>query len=214
MRCEWSYAFSFIADATTTGYVSLHEINVRFDRLPAQLKPALSQTFAKHKHDGAWPPKRDRTSDYILATCEVLAGQDQWGMSTRETFLVQTGEGTHAKWAIEWQAIGKAVKRSLVEAVIRDKLGDTAIRCWRIMEAKGKLDEKHVRFAFPVFRACARGPLTCFYLAGRPSGVPFGQRRARSPRPPLGCRSHRAAGGPPLGRPRADAHNLPLVRRL
>ncbi|GAA6003872.1 DNA-directed RNA polymerase III subunit C82 [Rhodotorula paludigena] len=140
---------TFRMDEVKSRYVSLHEINVRFDRLPAQLKPALSQTFAKHKHDGAWPPKRDRTSDYILATCEVLAGQDQWGMSTRETFLVQTGEGTHAKWAIEWQAIGKAVKRSLVEAVIRDKLGDTAIRCWRIMEAKGKLDEKHVaRLAF------------------------------------------------------------------
>ncbi|GAA5820142.1 hypothetical protein JCM3770_005389 [Rhodotorula araucariae] len=129
--------------------VSLHEINTRFDRLPAHLKPALSQTFAKHKQDGAWPPKRDRTSDYILAICEVLSGQDQWGMSTREMFLLQQGEGTHAKWAVNWTQLGRAMKRSLVEAVIRDKLGETAIRCWRIMEAKGKLDEKHVaRLAF------------------------------------------------------------------
>lgn len=125
--------------------VSLHEINTRFDRLPASAKPALSQTFAKHKHDAAWPPKRDRTSDYILAVCEVLSGQDQWGMTTREMFLLQQGEGTHAKWSVNWTQLGRAMKRSLVEAVIRDKLGDTAIRCWRIMEAKGKLDEKHVR---------------------------------------------------------------------
>ncbi|TNY22295.1 hypothetical protein DMC30DRAFT_445354 [Rhodotorula diobovata] len=129
--------------------VSLHEINTRFDRLPATAKPALSQTFAKHKHDAAWPPKRDRTSDYILAVCEVLSGQDQWGMTTREMFLLQQGEGTHAKWSVNWTQLGRAMKRSLVEAVIRDKLGDAAIRCWRIMEAKGKLDEKHVaRLAF------------------------------------------------------------------
>ncbi|GAA5849254.1 hypothetical protein JCM9279_006427 [Rhodotorula babjevae] len=129
--------------------VSLHEINTRFDHLPAQHKPALSQTFAKHKDDRAWPPKRDRTADYILAICEVLSGQDQWGMTTREMFLLQQGEGTHAKWAVNWTQLGRAMKRSLVEAVIRDKLGDSAIRCWRIMEAKGKLDEKHVaRLAF------------------------------------------------------------------
>jgi hypothetical protein len=29
--------------------------------------------------------------------------------------------------------------------MIEDKLGQVAIRCWRILEAKGKLDEKHVR---------------------------------------------------------------------
>ncbi|BGP52385.1 RNA polymerase III subunit C82 [Rhodotorula kratochvilovae] len=129
--------------------VSLHEISTRFDRLPAAQKPALSQTFAKLKADTSWPPKRDRTSDYLLAVCEVLSGQDQWGMSTREMFLLQQGEGTHAKWAVNWTQLGRAMKRSLVEAVIRDKLGEKAIRCWRIMEAKGKLDEKHVaRLAF------------------------------------------------------------------
>lgn len=63
---------------------------------------------------------------------------------------MQQGESTHAKWAVDWAMLGKAMKRSLVEAVIRDKLGDKAIRCWRILEAKGKLEEKHVR-ARPVF---------------------------------------------------------------
>ncbi|BGP28188.1 RNA polymerase III subunit C82 [Rhodotorula toruloides] len=130
-------------------FVSLHEINKVFDRLPESSKPDLSQTFAKHKQDSSWPPKRDRSGDYILAVCEVLSGLDQWGVSTREHFLMQQGEGSHAKWAVDWRTLGKAMKRSLVEAVVRDKLGEHAIRCWRILEAKGKLDEKHLaRLAF------------------------------------------------------------------
>ncbi|GAA5858235.1 hypothetical protein JCM8547_005703 [Rhodosporidiobolus lusitaniae] len=129
--------------------VSLHEINTYFDRLPASQKPDLSQTFSKQKLDSSWPPKRSRSSDFILATCEVLSGQDQWGMSTREMFLLQQGEGSHAKWSVNWSTLGRAMKRALVEAVIEEKLGKHAIRCWRILEAKGKLDEKHLaRLAF------------------------------------------------------------------
>ncbi|GAA5887165.1 hypothetical protein JCM6882_009470 [Rhodosporidiobolus microsporus] len=133
----------------TSRAVSLHEINTYFDRLPSSQKPDLSQTFSAHKRDPTWPPKRQRSSDFILAICEVLSGQDQWGMSTREMFLLQQGEGSHAKWAVNWALLGRAMKRALVEALIKEKLGQHAIRCWRIMEAKGKLDEKHLaRLAF------------------------------------------------------------------
>jgi DNA-directed RNA polymerase III subunit RPC3 len=131
----------------SSGAVSLHEINTFFDRLPASEKPDLSHTFSKHKHDSTWPPKRSRSSDFILATCEVLSGLDQWGMSTREQILLQQGEGTHAKWVVNFGTLGKAMKRALVESLIKEKLGQTAIRCWRIMDAKGKLDEKHVRLS-------------------------------------------------------------------
>lgn len=130
------------------GPVSLHQISQYYERL--KHKPDLSAALAKHKHDPSWPPSAKRGSspragDYILATCEVLSGLDRWGISTRETLLMQQGESTHAKWAVDWAMLGKAMKRSLVEAIIRDKLGDKAIRCWRILEAKGKLEEKHVR---------------------------------------------------------------------
>lgn len=128
---------------TQTGPISLHEINTYYDRLAD--KPDLSHTLAKHKSDHSWPPKRERAGDFILATCEVLSGLDRWGLSTQETFLQQQGESTHAKWVVDWSSLGKAMKRSLVEAIIRDKLGEKAIRCWRILEAKGKLEEKHVR---------------------------------------------------------------------
>lgn len=136
---------------TSAGPVSLHQISQYYERL--KHKPDLSAALAKHKHDPSWPPSSSsskrgsspRAGDYILATCEVLSGLDRWGISTQETLLMQQGESTHAKWAVDWAMLGKAMKRSLVEAVIRDKLGDKAIRCWRILEAKGKLEEKHVR---------------------------------------------------------------------
>lgn len=159
--------------AKLSGPVSLHQISQYYERL--KQKPDLSSALAKHKHDPSWPPSSSsskrgsspRAGDYILATCEVLSGLDRWGISTQETLLMQQGESTHAKWAIDWAMLGKAMKRSLVEAVIRDKLGDKAIRCWRILEAKGKLEEKHVRARwfplFPFFSALTLASL-CFLL--------------------------------------------------
>ncbi|GAA5993119.1 hypothetical protein JCM10908_001298 [Rhodotorula pacifica] len=99
--------------------VSLHAINTHYDRF--KNKPELSFALAKYKHDSAWPPKRgERAGDFILATCEVLSGLDRWGISTSETLLMQSGESTHAKWSIDWTMLSKAMKRSLVEAIIRD----------------------------------------------------------------------------------------------
>lgn len=40
------------------------------------------------------------------------------------------------------------MKRVLVEAMIENSLDRTAIRCWRIIEGKGKLEEKHVSEVF------------------------------------------------------------------
>lgn len=36
------------------------------------------------------------------------------------------------------------MKKSLVEATIKSKLDGAALLCWRILQDKGKLDEKHV----------------------------------------------------------------------
>ncbi|TKA53401.1 hypothetical protein B0A53_04387 [Rhodotorula sp. CCFEE 5036] len=168
--------------------VSLHQISQYYERL--KHKPDLSAALAKHKHDPSWPPSSSsskrgsspRAGDYILATCEVLSGLDRWGISTQETLLMQQGESTHAKWAVDWAMLGKAMKRSLVEAVIRDKLGDKAIRCWRILEAKGKLEEKHLaRLAFlPVKEA--REVLSQLSSAGliEPQEIPRSADRAPS----------------------------------
>ncbi|GAA5949208.1 hypothetical protein JCM3765_003331 [Sporobolomyces pararoseus] len=134
--------------------VSLSEINRAYDALQRDQPHRyldVSRAFALTSlpGDDAFPPTKKKSITYILHICEVLAGQDQWGMATREMFLQQESEGQHAKWRVDYSALGRAMKRATVEAIIRDKLGDKELRCWRIMEAKGKLDEKHVaRLAF------------------------------------------------------------------
>ncbi|GAA5898407.1 DNA-directed RNA polymerase III subunit C82 [Sporobolomyces salmoneus] len=134
--------------------VSLSEINRAYDALqrdhPSRYLD-VSRAFPSSSlpGDDAFPPSKKKSITYILHICEVLAGLDQWGLSTRESFLQQTGEGQHAAWTVNYANLGKEMKRCTVEGIIRDKLGDKELRCWRIMEAKGKLDEKHVaRLAF------------------------------------------------------------------
>ncbi|GAA6015845.1 hypothetical protein JCM11491_007206 [Sporobolomyces phaffii] len=134
--------------------VSLSEISRAYDALQRD-QPSrcldVSRAFPPKSIDGdhAFPPAKKKAITFILHICEVLAGLDQWGMSTRAMFLEQEGEGQHAKWRVNYGALGQAMKRATVESIIRDKLGDKELRCWRIMEAKGKLDEKHVaRLAF------------------------------------------------------------------
>lgn len=85
-----------------------------------------------------------KEGDLIAEICYILAGADHQGMSGSGTFLNQTGDGIGARWSVHYDVLGGWMKRSLVEAMIKDKLGEVAIRCWRILEAKGKLDEKHV----------------------------------------------------------------------
>ncbi|GAA5876499.1 hypothetical protein JCM16303_003556 [Sporobolomyces ruberrimus] len=134
--------------------VTLSEINRAYDALQRDQPHRyldVSRAFASTSLPGdeAFPPAKKKSITYILHICEVLAGLDQWGMSTREMFLQQEGDGQHAKWTVNYEALGKAMKRATVESIIRDKLGDKELRCWRIMEARGKLDEKHVaRLAF------------------------------------------------------------------
>ncbi|GAA5832261.1 hypothetical protein JCM5353_005685 [Sporobolomyces roseus] len=134
--------------------VSLSEINKAYDALQREQPDRfldISRAFppASVAGDDAFPPAKKKPITYILHICEVLSGRDQWGMASREMFLHQDNEGQHAKWHVNYAALGKSMKRATVEAIIRDKLGDKELRCWRIMEAKGKLDEKHVaRLAF------------------------------------------------------------------
>jgi hypothetical protein len=134
--------------------VTLSEINRAYDALQRDQPHRyldVSRAFAPTSlpGDDAFPPAKKKSITFILHICEVLAGLDQWGMATREMFLQQEGEGQHAKWTVNYSILGRAMKRATVESIIRDKLGDKELRCWRIMEAKGKLDEKHVSLPFP-----------------------------------------------------------------
>jgi hypothetical protein len=50
--------------------------------------------------------ERGRQVRFVLQPLIVLSGLDRWGISTQETLLMQQGESTHAKWAVDWAMLG------------------------------------------------------------------------------------------------------------
>jgi hypothetical protein len=82
---------------------------------------------------------RDKLGDKAIRCWRILEGQVVKDGPVRDG---EFDESNHVESNVEmnrkgqgndWAMLGKAMKRSLVEAVIRDKLGDKAIRCWRIL---------------------------------------------------------------------------------
>lgn len=127
-----------------TETISRQEIQSAWENLPSGTRPKLKDCFGDGGPDPNWHLIDKKDGDLITEIAFVLAGADHQGMSGSGTFLVQQGEGPGARWSVHYDVLGGWMKRSLVEAIIKEKLGDVAIRCWRILEAKGKLDEKHV----------------------------------------------------------------------
>ncbi|ORY66820.1 hypothetical protein BCR35DRAFT_354853 [Leucosporidium creatinivorum] len=129
--------------------ISRQEIQSAWENLPSGSRPKLKDCFGDGGPDPNWHLIEKKDGDLITEIAFVLAGADHQGMSGSGTFLVQQGEGPGARWSVHYDVLGGWMKRTLVEAIIKDKLGEVAIRCWRILEAKGKLDEKHLaRLAF------------------------------------------------------------------
>ena len=54
------------------------------------------------------------------------------------------GGGGGGKWQPDFEELGARIRRRTVEILIRDQLDSVALKCWKILEEKGKLDEKHV----------------------------------------------------------------------
>lgn len=85
-----------------------------------------------------------RDGDLLLEILYLLSDADTPGFSDRPTLLNQHGEGPGSKWSVNYDLVGGWMKKSLVEATIKSKLDGAALLCWRILQDKGKLDEKHV----------------------------------------------------------------------
>lgn len=68
------------------------------------------------------------------------------GLSKEFLSAVGNGGPGGMKWRVEFGNCGARMKRVLVEAMVLDKVGKVGVRCWRIIEGKGKIDEKHVSF--------------------------------------------------------------------
>ena len=108
--------------------------------------PDLSRCFPTTTASTSWKAPKGM-AEVVSEICRVLGCEDDFNLDQSRAFLSQAGggDGVMAKWAINYGPLGAGMKRALVEALILDKEGTEAVRCWRILDAKGKLEEKHVR---------------------------------------------------------------------
>lgn len=108
--------------------------------------PDLSRCFPAKTPNPEWKQPKG-AAEVISEICRVLGCQDDFSLDQSKAFLSEAGggDGVMAKWAVNCGPLGAGMKRALVEALILDKEGLEAVRCWRILDTKGKLEEKHVR---------------------------------------------------------------------
>lgn len=106
--------------------------------------PSLGRGLSKRSRDPSWSHE---TAQHPDVYCAILACADDLAIDQSGSFLkIVSSGGGMSNVRIQFGKIAKRMQRSLVEAMIEQQHSLTAIRCWRILETKGKLDEKHVRF--------------------------------------------------------------------
>ncbi|KAL8292342.1 hypothetical protein RQP46_001808 [Phenoliferia psychrophenolica] len=128
--------------------ITVNEIFTVLNSLPSP--PDLSRCFPTKTPNTTWKPPKG-TAEVVSEICRVLGCEDDFNLDQSRAFLSLAGggDGVMAKWAVNYGPLGSGMKRALVEALILDKEGTEAVRCWRILDAKGKLEEKHLaRLAF------------------------------------------------------------------
>ncbi|KAK4046913.1 RNA polymerase III subunit C82 [Microbotryomycetes sp. JL221] len=131
--------------------ISRLEINTRWKQLSSEERNKfnLQKVFSKTSLLKEFEPNKLSTIDLLTEICSLLSGVGGGGIVSSISILKQIGEGNSSKWFINYKSLGIKLKRSTVEAVIKDKFGTVGLRCWKILEVKGKLDEKHLaRLAF------------------------------------------------------------------
>jgi hypothetical protein len=60
-------------------------------------------------------------------------------------FVTKTDERGGGEYQVELAALGRLLKKIVIEKTIMERHGDTACRIWKLLLAKGKLDDKMVR---------------------------------------------------------------------
>lgn len=112
------------------------------------LKPApdLRSAFEQKPGD-VFKPHKATDAALTVELLKILSRDDDYSFDRSNAFLTQLGggDGAGAKYKVQYSEIGARMKRALVEAMIEEKLSSDAAKCWRILEQKGKLDEKIVR---------------------------------------------------------------------
>jgi DNA-directed RNA polymerase III subunit RPC3 len=112
-------------------------------------KVSLEKGLAKVSRDKSWQLEKLSKKMLLPALCNILATADSTALVRTTAFLSTNGNSMSANnnFKVEFAEIAGRMKRCLVEAMIEQKLGSDGVRCWRILEARGKLDEKHVSSA-------------------------------------------------------------------
>ncbi|SCV67112.1 BQ2448_5758 [Microbotryum intermedium] len=132
--------------------INCNELLKAWSALPKSERVTLRHAFNDDPClDPKWGSLYDKEdADLMVEILHILAKVDDLGVNAASGFLRQSGgEGPGAKWSVRYKDLGDRLKRALVEAMVEDKLDKKAIKCWRILDAKGKLDEKHLaRLAF------------------------------------------------------------------
>ncbi|KAK4047498.1 RNA polymerase III subunit C82 [Microbotryomycetes sp. JL201] len=127
--------------------ISRLEIATRWRALP-EPKPSLQDVFGKTPLLSGFDPKTLRTTEIIGEICSLLSGIGG-GALPGDAVLREIGEGQGARWQVNYRALCSKVKTATIHAIISGKYGDVALRCWKILDLKGNLDEKHLaRLAF------------------------------------------------------------------
>ncbi|KAI5481085.1 hypothetical protein MNV49_006271 [Pseudohyphozyma bogoriensis] len=126
-----------------------NEVVSRYTALPNP--PPLTNCFVPTSSlDPTWNAPT-RVADNIHEICRVLERDDNMQVEAGRRFLTSMGGngGASTKWAVNYTELTRGMTRAAVEALIKAKIDPVSLRCWRILEDKGKLDEKHLaRLAF------------------------------------------------------------------
>lgn len=97
----------------------------------------------------------------VLELLKILASEDDPSLFSRaQNAVIEKAGSQTGRYRFNWRELGEQLQRARLESIIRRKTtfkkgkdgkeqGRRALRVWRILEAKGKLDEKHLaRLAF------------------------------------------------------------------
>ncbi|KAM0790324.1 hypothetical protein ACM66B_003209 [Microbotryomycetes sp. NB124-2] len=130
--------------------VSRLELAQRWKSIPSNERPNLQEAvFGKTSLLNDFDPKTLRTSELLAEVCSLLSGVGGGALPSEGAVLREIGEGQGAKWQVGYKSLMTKVKMATVHSIIKQKYGEVALRCWKILELKGNLDEKHLaRLAF------------------------------------------------------------------
>lgn len=124
----------------------MNDITKSINQLPSP--PLLASGLENKKANTTLDLSTLTAGHLVQEYLKILSCDDDFSFTrSNNSFLTPLGstEGMGTKYSLGFGKLGEKMKRGLVETIIEEKFKMEGVRCWRILEEKGKLDEKHVR---------------------------------------------------------------------